>query len=73
MKRRHNMPFGAEMPGRRKRPFSPLGARRAQGGVCLSDAVKSRRVMPLDRRDEGWFELITDAARPGSPIQFSNQ
>jgi maltooligosyltrehalose trehalohydrolase len=68
MKRRHNMPFGAESRDGsiRFRLWAPA-ARKVD--LCLVHGQKPT-VMPLDRRDEGWFELITEVARPGSQYFF---
>jgi 1,4-alpha-glucan branching enzyme/maltooligosyltrehalose trehalohydrolase len=69
MKRRHDMPFGAECRddgGVRFRLWAPA-ARRVE--LCLGDATKSTH-LPLDQREEGWFELVTDAARPGTLYRF---
>ena len=69
MKRRHKMPFGAECcddGGVSFRLWAPA-AHRVE--LCLGDANESMRI-PLDRCDEGWFELVTDAARPGNRYRF---
>src|SRR5580658_4832323 len=69
MKRRHNMPFGAECRsegGVRFRLWAPAAH---QVEVCLTDAYLSMRI-PLDHRDNGWFELVTDAAGAGSKYKF---
>ena len=67
MKRRHNMPFGAECRDDgsvRFRLWAPA-ARKVE--LCLADAKPSMR-LPLNPSDNGWFELVTDAAKPGSSI-----
>src|SRR5580692_4483046 len=69
MKRRHKMPFGAECcddGGVSFRLWAPA-AHRVE--LCLGDANESMRI-PLDRCDEDWFELVTDAARPGNRYRF---
>jgi maltooligosyltrehalose trehalohydrolase len=69
MKRRHNMPFGAECRpegGVRFRLWAPAAH---QVEVCLTDAYLSMRI-PLDHHDNGWFELVTDAAGAGSKYKF---
>jgi malto-oligosyltrehalose trehalohydrolase len=69
MKRRHNMPFGAEYRDDgsvRFRLWAP-SARHVEVGLA---GAKGSKPIPLDRRDQGWFELITDAARPGTLYHF---
>jgi maltooligosyltrehalose trehalohydrolase len=69
MKRRHNMPFGAECRGDGSVRFRLWAPAVRQVELCLGDD-KSPIHMPLDRSDEGWFELVTDAAWPGTQYQF---
>jgi maltooligosyltrehalose trehalohydrolase len=69
MKRRHDMPFGAECRSDgsvRFRLWAPA-ARRVE--LCLGSAKGPMRI-PLDRRDNGWFELVTNAAGPGTKYKF---
>jgi maltooligosyltrehalose trehalohydrolase len=69
MKRRHDMPFGAECRSDgsvRFRLWAPA-AHRVE--LCLSSA-KGPMKFPLERRDNGWFELVTDAARTGTKYKF---
>src|ERR1700730_3786263 len=69
MKRRYNMPFGAECRDDgsvRFRLWAPA-ARRVE--LCLLGTNRSIR-RPLDRCEGGWFELATDAARPGTQYYF---
>src|SRR5216684_6511158 len=69
MKRRHNMPFGAECRDDgsvRFRLWAPA-ARRVD--LSVTGAKRSTR-LPLKQRGEGWFELLTDAAKPGSQYRF---
>ena len=69
MKRRHNMPFGAEWrdDGRvRFRLWAPA-AHKVQ--IELGDG-KQPMVLPLESRPAGWFELTTDAAKPGTEYSF---
>jgi maltooligosyltrehalose trehalohydrolase len=69
MKRRHNMHFGAEYRADgsvRFRLWAP-----AVHQVEISFAgVKGSKPIPLERRDQGWFELTTDAAGPGTLYYF---
>lgn len=69
MIRRHDMPFGAECchdGSVRFRLWAPA-AREVE--VCLGQ-MNSPNKIPLEPRENGWFELITDAAGPGSQYQF---
>jgi len=69
MKRRHSMPFGTECRhdgSTRFRLWAPA-AHRAE--LCLEDVGKVEG-LPLERRDQGWFEVVTDAAKPGSLYRF---
>lgn len=68
MKRRHSMPFGAECRhdgSVRFRLWAPA-ARRIEL-CCVTDAGTSRQ-FPMEPRDNGWFELVTDA--PGMHYRF---
>jgi maltooligosyltrehalose trehalohydrolase len=67
MKRRHSMPFGAECEddGRvRFRLWAPAARR-----VELSLEGGSKRI-GMDGRNDGWFELKTMEAKPGSQYYF---
>jgi maltooligosyltrehalose trehalohydrolase len=68
MKRRHKMQFGAECredASVRFRLWAPV-ARRVE--LCLQNSNSPRRALtPLEN---GWFELVTDKARPGSLYSF---
>jgi maltooligosyltrehalose trehalohydrolase len=69
MKRRHRMPFGAEWSDDgnvRFRLWAPA-AKRVE--LCLGDVTRATHI-PLERLDVGWFELVTDAAKPGTQYRF---
>ncbi len=69
MKRRHNMPFGADCRddgGVRFRLWAPA-ARKVE--LSLAGAHRTT-FLPLEEQDSGWFELVTDAARAGSLYRF---
>jgi len=69
MKRRHDTPFGAERRSDGSVRFR-LWAPAARGvELCLGSAKGPMRI-PLDRRDNGWFELVTNAAGPGTKYKF---
>lgn len=68
MKRRHNMPFGAECRDdgtTRFRLWAPAAKR-----VEISIEEKNRVIqIPLESRAEGWFELLTEA-KAGTRYSF---
>ena len=69
MKRRHNMPFGAECRedgSVRFRLWAPA-ARQVELSLAVPTGLKR---LPLERCDNGWFELVTDAAKPGTQYRF---
>jgi maltooligosyltrehalose trehalohydrolase len=67
MKRRHNMPFGAEYRDDGSVRFRLWAPAAHQVELCLAG---SNMATPLEQRDNGWFELITDAAQPGTRYRF---
>jgi malto-oligosyltrehalose trehalohydrolase len=69
MKRRHNMPFGAECLSDgsvRFRLWAPA-ARRVE--LCLGDIHQAQHLQ-LDQQAQGWFQLVTDAGKPGAQYSF---
>lgn len=69
MKRRHEMPFGAECladGGVRFRLWAPA-ARAVE--LCLLEG-ECQNILALEARDQSWFELITAAAKAGSRYRF---
>ena len=69
MKRRYDMPFGAECREDGSVRFR-LWAPAARGvEVCPADFDGSK-LIPLEQRDQGWFEVITDATKPGTLYRF---
>ena len=69
MKRRHNMAFGAEYRAGKEVRFRLWGPKAKQVTLHVSGG---RRDVTLNMKaaGEGWFELITDEAGPGSRYQF---
>jgi maltooligosyltrehalose trehalohydrolase len=64
------MPFGAELTddgGVRFRLWAPSAK---QVDLVLTDSKGVPQMTPLHARDEGWFELITDKAKPGSLYRY---
>jgi maltooligosyltrehalose trehalohydrolase len=69
MKRRHNMPFGAECQDDgsvRFRLWAPAARKVELSFVGESGPMR----LPLEGGDRAWFELTTDAARPGTQYYF---
>ncbi len=69
MKRRHTMPFGAQyLPGQGVR-FRLWGPRAKKAALCLIDG-QAELALEMPGVGEGWFELISRQARPGSRYQY---
>jgi len=68
MKRRHSMPFGAECRGDGSVRFRLWAPTAREVEVVLSNRDETR--FPLNTQAGGWFELITDAAKPGTQYWF---
>jgi maltooligosyltrehalose trehalohydrolase len=69
MKREHAMPFGAAvLPDGRVRFRLWAPAQRAPK-LCL-EAPGEEAMVPMQAREDGWFELVTDIAGPGSRYRF---
>src|SRR5271165_1874127 len=69
MKRRYDMPFGAECRDGGSVRFRLWAPAAQQVEVCLA-GEKSSILLPLEPRDQGWFELFTDAAVSGTQYKF---
>jgi maltooligosyltrehalose trehalohydrolase len=69
VKRRYSMPFGAECRDEGNVRFRLWAPAARQVDVCVANANGFMR-FALDHCDEGWFELVTDAAKPGSRYYF---
>jgi maltooligosyltrehalose trehalohydrolase len=69
MKRRYSMPFGAECSDDGSVRFRLWAPAAHQVELSLSDSNGSVR-LPMEARDKGWFELTTDAAKPGTDYRF---
>jgi len=67
MKRRHNMPFGAECREDGSVRFRLWAPTAHQVAVSLGE---QRRQIPLSRIIDGWFELTTREAKAGSQYYF---
>jgi maltooligosyltrehalose trehalohydrolase len=69
MKRRHDMPFGAECLPNGSVRFRLWAPAADEVKVHLANTYESVNI-PLDPHDTGWFELVTDAAGAGTRYQF---
>jgi len=62
----HTMPFGATILGGDAVQFRLWAPAQPQISVVAGDTP----ALPMERGQNGWFELITDRARAGDPYQF---
>jgi maltooligosyltrehalose trehalohydrolase len=69
MKRRHSMPFGAECRDDGSVRFRLWAPAAHQVELCLAGSNSGTR-LSLEHFDDGWFELVTDAAKPGTRYRF---
>ena len=70
MKRRHSMPFGAECRKDGRVRFRLWAPAARQVEISLEEDSKDSKRIALERREQGWFELVTDAAKPGDLYRF---
>ena len=73
MKRRHNMPFGADFGDNGSVRFRLWAPAARKVDLCLvgSNGSKALSMEPcMEPRDQGWFELATDAAKAGTQYRF---
>ena len=68
IKRQHSMPYGAELVADGVR-FT-LWAPSAKLVTLVIKSATGDRVIEMTPQPEGWFELTTDAAQPGTRYQF---
>ena len=69
MKRRHRMPFGAQLDGERGVRFR-LWAPGVQAVELCLEGPQPAMALTMASRGEGWFELTTRAALPGTRYRF---
>jgi maltooligosyltrehalose trehalohydrolase len=69
MKRRHKMPFGAECRNDGSVRFRLWAPAANHVELCLAGSNIGTR-LSLEQSDNGWFELVTDAARAGTQYRF---
>ena len=68
MRRRHELPFGAELSAAGGVSFRLWAPRAAAVSLQLDGATPS--VLPMGCEAEGWFTLTTGHARPGSRYRY---
>jgi maltooligosyltrehalose trehalohydrolase len=69
--RRHEMPFGAQvLPDGRVR-FRLWAPATAQVALVLESDAGPARILPLEKRADGWAELVTHEAHAGSRYRFA--
>jgi maltooligosyltrehalose trehalohydrolase len=66
MKRRHRMPFGVECRDDGSVRFRLWAPAARQVELALANS----RTFALDKHDDGWFELVTNAVAAGDQYQF---
>ena len=73
-RRRHNMPFGAELLADGRVRFRLWAPAARQVELCLWDLDTGRgpprSILPMTAEPEGWFALSTDLATPGTRYCF---
>ncbi|MGB6488573.1 MAG: malto-oligosyltrehalose trehalohydrolase [Steroidobacteraceae bacterium] len=71
MRRRHEMPFGAQvLPGGEVR-FRLWAPRATRVALVLKSAAGTERVLPLEKAADGWVDFTTREAQAGSRYRFS--
>jgi maltooligosyltrehalose trehalohydrolase len=68
MKRAHSMPFGAELSEDGTVRFRLWAPKAKRVELCLESPATEQ--YPLTQLDDGWFELVTPAARAGTRYRF---
>lgn len=69
MKRRHEMPFGTQHRAGQGVKFRLWGPHAKQVMLHLGEGG-NQRALEMNSVGEGWFELVTDRARPGTRYQY---
>jgi len=68
MKRSHSMPFGTECCNNGGVRFRLWAPKAGKVDICLEGNESS--LLPMRRKDGGWFELTTGTAAPGATIDL---
>ena len=69
MKRRHDMPFGTQCRDDGSVAFRLWAPAARKVELRLDDVTRPTHTV-LARLDKGWFELVTDRAKPGTQYRF---
>jgi maltooligosyltrehalose trehalohydrolase len=69
LKRRHDMPFGAQCRNDGSVLFSLWAPTAHQVELCVGDVNRPQHIL-LEQRDQGWFELVTNAVKAGTQYRF---
>jgi maltooligosyltrehalose trehalohydrolase len=69
-KRRHEMPFGAQLLPDGKVRFRLWAPAAGRVELVLEAPSGPERIVPLERTSDGWLELVTDEARAGSRYRY---
>jgi malto-oligosyltrehalose trehalohydrolase len=71
MKRRHEMPFGAQVLSGGEVRFRLWAPAATHVALVLESATAPRRVLPLEKSADGWVDFTTREARVGTHYRFS--
>jgi maltooligosyltrehalose trehalohydrolase len=69
-RRRHNMPFGAQLTADGEVRFRLWAPAAHEVELLLHDGAGAARPLAMRAQPGGWFELLTEAARAGSRYRF---
>jgi 1,4-alpha-glucan branching enzyme/maltooligosyltrehalose trehalohydrolase len=70
-RRRHEMPFGARVLPDGRVSFRLWAPAARSVALALESPAGPARILPLERRADGWSELVTDQAHAGSRYRFA--
>lgn len=70
MIRRHSMPFGAECREDGRVRFRLWAPAARQVEISIEEDSKESKRIALEPREQGWFELVTNTAKPGDLYRF---
>jgi maltooligosyltrehalose trehalohydrolase len=69
-RRRHDMPFGAQVTADGRVRFRLWAPAVSQVDLLLYDGSAASRALPMNPLAGGWFELVTDVARAGTRYRY---
>jgi len=70
LRRRHSMPFGAELTSSGQVRFRLWAPAAREVDVVLLDKPDEPRLLKMGEQPEGWFELVTAEAHAGSRYRY---